>query len=135
MYVSKRMIKMETHVEWGQFVELDPITSTNNRYYQQKQKHKHYHYHPYLQTIQEEQPQQTQEEQTQPNEQIKIQIQQRHEEQTQEQTQIQTQTNEILTVSLPFSKKKRRIDMKKKSLFIYSSFTISLLCLIILFYL
>lgn len=118
---------METHVEWGQFVELDLITSSNNRYYQQKHKHYHYHYHPYLQTIQEEQTQQTQEEQTQPNEQIQIQIQ--------EQTQEQIQTNEILTVSLPFSKKKMRIYMKKKSLFIYSSFTISLLCLIIIFYL
>jgi len=122
---------METHVEWGQFVELDLITSSNNIYYKPKQKHKHKHYHPYLQTIQEEQTQQTQEEQTQPNEQIQIQIQQ----QIQEQTQEKTQTNDILTVSLPFSKKKMRIYMKKKSLFIYSSFTISLLCLIIIFYL
>lgn len=132
MYVSKRKIKMETHVEWGQFVELDLITSSNNRYYQQKHKHKQKYYHPYLQTIQEEQ--------TQPNEQIQIQIQQQTQEQTQqqrheEQTQEQTQTNDILTVSLPFSKKKMRIYMKKKSLFIYSSFTISLLCLIIIFYL
>jgi hypothetical protein len=120
---------MSSQVEWGQFVELDLITSTNNRYYQQKQKqkqkqkHKQKYYHPYLQTIQEEQMQE--EKQIQPNEQIQIQINE----------QIQIQPNEILTVSLPFSKKKMRIYMKKKSLFIYSSFTISLLCLMMIFYL
>ena len=94
---------METHVECGQFVELDLITSSNNKYYQPKRQ-KHYHYHHYLQTIQEEQMQE------------------------------QVQTNEILAVSLPFSKKNENLYVKK-SLFIYSSFTISLLCLIIIFYL
>lgn len=102
-------LKMDTHVEWGQFVELDPIVTSNDRYYKPKrQKQKYYHH--YLQIIKKEQTQQTQEEQNQPPQQI-------------------------LTVSLPFSKKKMRLYMKKKSLFIYSSFTISLLCLIIIFYL
>ena len=94
-------------MEWGQFVELDnPMNHLIPK--QKKYKKRIIETYTYLEKIEEEE--------TQNNEEIQ-------ETQTNEE-QLMQEIQSIFTISIPFIRKKMRIQLKNPKLFSYFSFTI-----------
>ena len=95
----------EDYVEWGQFVDLDTTDNHINHSIQKQKKYKKriIESYIYLEKIEEECI-----EDKQNNEEIQENIEKRP----------------IFTISIPFTKKKMRIELKKPKLFSYFSFTV-----------